>query len=97
MAVHALAIVPLILLEWGGVLPSTFHVANGSLTLSPWIVELTPTATAVILTVTIAGQQLNNFFLMVHTRKVAELAQDRTHAYRWHLEQMLPKPPKPSG
>jgi len=48
LAFHALAIVPLILLEWGGVLPSTFHVANGSLTLSPWIVELTPTATAVI-------------------------------------------------
>ncbi len=91
LVIHALGFVPVLVLELVGVLPSTFHVAGGALVLTPWAVELTPVSTVIVLALVIAGQQAYLTLLLLNWRRASELAQDKIHTHRWHLEQVIPK------
>ena len=96
VALHVLALVPLLVLEQVGVLPSSFHVEAGSLVLTPWAVAMTPVMTGIVMTMSIVGQQAYLIALVVTSRRAATTAQNRIHAMKWHLEQVFSRGAAPS-
>jgi hypothetical protein len=85
-----LPIVAAVILEIAGVLPSTFEFVDGTIVLKTWVLELNPRVSAIMLGATIAVQTLNSTLIAVFQRRAQESAQNQNHAYKWHLERMLP-------
>ena len=77
-------------LELGGVLPPSIRFEDGELVLRAWLIDLTPRTTAMILGLSIVTQIVNTTFVALTGRRAQERAQDRVHAQRWHLQQLLP-------
>ena len=88
---HLLAFAVPVIFEVVGITPSTFHVANGQLVLSPWAVDLTPVGTAVILITAVLAQIGNTTAIGLSERRGQESALDRVHVQSWHLKQLVPK------
>jgi len=89
---HFVPFVAILGLEWAGVLPPTYHIAGGSLVVSPWLVDLTPFNTALIFVATLGAQTVNTAYVMLHSRFSWEAAQNRQHAQAWHLRQVVTAP-----
>ncbi len=87
---HVLAIVPMVILEVVGVLPTTFQIVDGGLLLTPWSLELTPVSAAIILTSACAAQFFNTVFIAITGWRSQEAARNRVHAQSWHLQQLVP-------
>jgi len=97
VAIHALAILPLVILEQLHALPSSFHVEGGGLVLTPWAVHLTPATTGVVMALAIVGQQLYLYVLLQNGKRAQEIAQNRIHAMKWHLEQVFSRGVAPAA
>jgi serine/threonine-protein kinase len=83
-------LVLVVLFEYLGVIPHTTSFVKGALVITSPIVDLTPLRTALLVGLSVLAQVINTVFLFVSTMKVQRAAQDRIHAQRWHLEQLLP-------
>jgi eukaryotic-like serine/threonine-protein kinase len=88
---HALPLAVLLGLEWLGVLPPTFRIANGALVLTAPVVALTPSITAFVIGISVLAQFLNTIAAALAGRAVQERTQDLVHAQKWHLDQLLPR------
>lgn len=88
---HALAFVPFLLLEIVGVLPSTFQLDGRSLILTPPVIDLTPTSTAIMLSMSFFSQCASTILIVVNSRRLQDAMLDRVHTHTWHLEQLLPR------
>jgi hypothetical protein len=77
-------------LEIAGVLPSTFELSHGALRLTSWTLELTPITTAVVLFACLVSQTVSMSFVVLSGRDAAVAAQNRLHAQKWHLSQLIP-------
>ena len=77
-------------LEWGGILPSTYHFDHG-LVLTPWVLDLLPHLTGPILFATTFSQILLVTAMMTVQRDAQNAAQNRVHTQTWHLRQLLPR------
>ena len=91
LAVHAAPIVLLFVLELTGVLPQSFHVEGGSLVITPYAVELTPTALAIVYGVGLFAQIGSTMDIQSTMRAEQEAAQNKIHSQTWHLKQLLPR------
>jgi serine/threonine-protein kinase len=91
VAGHVLAIVPVVILELCGVLPSTFAIVGHSLVLTPHAFEINPVSTTVLLSFAFAVEMAHTIFFIASSRRIYQTAQDRVHTHTWHLEQLLPK------
>jgi serine/threonine-protein kinase len=91
LAPHVASVGLPLALEWFHVLPSTYRVENHTLVNAPWVVDLTPTLTIIIVLLGVISQSVVTVVLMMSDRKIQERAQDRIHAQSWHLRQLLPK------
>jgi len=80
-----------VVLELLGVLPQSIHFHDGGLLLKAWIVDLTPTVTAVVFGGAFLVQLTSTSLVGISTMRVLRAAQDRVHVQSWHLEQLLPK------
>jgi serine/threonine-protein kinase len=78
-------------LEWLGVLPSTYHVGPDGLTLTPWVVSLTPMLTLSLVLVAIGSQLVVTTMVQLARVEMQNRTEDRLYAIRWHLEQLLPR------
>jgi hypothetical protein len=92
---HALAIVPLLALEYTGALPSTFAFEAHRIVFEPWVLDLTPAMAVMMYAIALGTQVASQINLMGVFKRTVEDAQDRRHAQAWHLEQLLPKTPAP--
>ena len=90
VAAHVSAIVPFVLLELAGVLPATMALVDGRMVLTPNVIELTPTSTAIMLGLVFVSQLAVIVYIAIGSRRVHDRTQDRLHAHTWHLEQLLP-------
>ncbi len=95
VAVHFAAFAVVFLLELTGVLPATFHVRDGALALSSWVIDLTPFTTVMIISFSIVVQIVNTSVVALSSRRAQEQAQNAVHAQRWHLQQVLPQQLEP--
>ena len=82
-------VVPLVL-EWVGVLASTYHIDHG-LVLTPRALELTPIYTPMLMLVALASQAAISVALVLIQRRASDAAQNGLHAQTWHLKQLLPR------
>ncbi|HEU0030849.1 MAG TPA: protein kinase [Kofleriaceae bacterium] len=89
VAGHLAPFVLLIGLELVGVLPSTFTTRGGQLVLQSWTLELTPLVTALVLSLVIGAQFTLTVMVTRTSQQAQEAAQDRVHAQRWHLMQLV--------
>jgi hypothetical protein len=78
-------------LELAGVLPQSIHFHDGGLFLTAWIVDLTPTVTAVVFGGAFLVQVTSSALVGISTMRVLRAAQDQVHLQTWHLEQLLPE------
>ncbi|HEY1546832.1 MAG TPA: protein kinase [Kofleriaceae bacterium] len=78
-------------LEWLGVLPSTYHIGPDGLTLTPWVVTLTPMLTLCLVLIAIGSQLVVTTMVQLARATIQTRTEDRLYAIRWHLEQLLPK------
>jgi serine/threonine-protein kinase len=83
-------LVLVVVLEHVGIIPHTTSFVNGALLITSPIIDLTPFRTVLLVGASILTQIVNTVFLFVSTMKVQREAQNRIHAQRWHLEQLLP-------
>ncbi|CAN5918767.1 hypothetical protein BH11MYX2_BH11MYX2_37470 [soil metagenome] len=90
ISLMCLPMVLVVVLGHFGVIPQTTSFEHGALVITSPIVDLTPFRTALLVGLSIVTQILNTAFLFVRTMNVQREAQDRIHAQRWHLEQLLP-------
>jgi len=88
---HALPLVGLLVLEFLGVIPSTFHIDDGGLTFTLWAIELTPTIAVVVFGLAFVSQAIHLTSVTLIGKRAAETAQNHQHAVAWHLRQMLPR------
>jgi hypothetical protein len=93
LAFHLAALFVPLALEWTGVLPPTYHLDGHGLLLTPWTLDLSPTLGLIVLLAAITVQVVSEFVVVLNMRRSQELAQDRLHAQRWHLEQLVPRRP----
>ncbi|MBA3463767.1 MAG: serine/threonine protein kinase [Deltaproteobacteria bacterium] len=91
LAVHAAPIALLFVLELTGVLPQSFHVSAGSLVITPYAVELTPAALAIVYSVGLVAQVGSTMDIQSTMRAEQEAAQNKIHSQTWHLKQLLPR------
>jgi len=91
VAAHCVPVFIVVALEALGLVPSTFQLDPHQVVLTSWVVELTPAATILVLTLSIAMQLLNTASLTLSNRRIQEHAQNRIHVQRWHLQQLLPR------
>jgi hypothetical protein len=54
------------------------------------VVQLTPVTTTVLFALALVAQLANNWIILLTTKRAQEAAQDRVHAQRWHLGQLVP-------
>jgi len=87
---HAAVLVIPIALELVGVLPSTFTTTSGHFVLEPWVLGMTPTATAILNVFVLVAQFGITYTVMMTNRRTHEAAQNRVHSQHWHLHQLLP-------
>lgn len=80
-----------LVLEWVGVLPSTYRVEHHALMLTPWAVNLTPAATIALMLIGITAQAVITSSLMRTQTRAQQHARDLLHAQAWHLKQLLPR------
>ncbi len=90
VATHALPIAILVGCELVGLTPSTFHVSGGQLHITPWVIDATPLNIGFVYALTLIAQMANSTLITLSTRNAQVSAQNRVHAHRWHLMQMLP-------
>ncbi len=88
---HAVPLVGVLLLEYTGVLPSTFHIGTDGLTFTLWAIDLTPTIAIVVFGLAFLTQALHLTSVTLIGKRAAETAQNYQHAVAWHLRQMLPR------
>ncbi len=81
--------VPL-LLEWAGVLPSSYHFSGNALVLSPWAVDVAPVAVVFMILAVVVMQLFTNVFVLDRQRRIQERAQELLHVQKWQLEQLVP-------
>jgi len=77
-------------LEALGVVPATFRLQPHGIELTSWVVDLTPTAAIVVFVLSMISQLVNTVSITLTGRRAQEDAQNRIHAQRWHLQQLLP-------
>ena len=90
LALHVLALIGPLALEWLGVLPPTYHVVGNELALSPWAIHLSPTAMFVLAISVMVMQMIAIVFINVSQRRSADRAHEQLHLYTWHLGQLVP-------
>lgn len=78
-------------LEVAGVVPRSFALEGGRLVLTVPILELTTLTAAALLGTSITVQLVASAVMALSWRRAAERSQDRLHAQRWHLQQLLPR------
>jgi MFS family permease len=88
---HAIPLVGLLALEYLGVIPSTFHVGDGGLTFTLWVIDMTPEIAMVLFGLAFVTQSIHITGVTLIGKRAAEAAQNRQHAVAWHLRQMLPE------
>lgn len=83
-------VAPLVL-EWTGVLPSTYRIDSGGIVLAPWVVDLQPSMTSVLIVIATLVMTLLMTMMIMKQRGAQDVAQDRVHAHTWHLRQLVPR------
>jgi hypothetical protein len=77
-------------LEWLGVIPSTYHLDHG-LVLTPWAIDVDGAFASALIIMALFSQAAIIAAMMVMQRVAQDRAQDRLHAQTWHLQQLLPR------
>ena len=90
IAVGLIPVAALLGLELLGVLPRSFYIEHADLVISPYTMDMTPVSLGVLLSLAYAIQVASSADIQLKLRHEQQLAQDRLHAQRWHLEQLLP-------
>lgn len=93
---HMLVIAIPLTLELAGIVPRTFELGTAGLLLRPWAIQLAPSAFAVIIVGSAALQMLANMLVLDAQRVAQNRAEERTHAQKWQLEQLVPSSGSPS-
>ncbi|MBX3156132.1 MAG: serine/threonine protein kinase [Deltaproteobacteria bacterium] len=90
IAAHFAPLVLLVGLEAVGILPTTFTLDDGRLSLTSWTLDFTPVATTVILVIALIAQCATMTLIILSSRDAQVAAQNRIHAHTWHLRQLVP-------
>jgi serine/threonine-protein kinase len=88
--VHVATVFVPLVLEWSGVLPATYHLADG-LVIKPWAVDVPPQIYLVIILVLAVTQVCSPAFIAARFRRAQEDSQERLHLHHWHLRQLIPE------
>ncbi|HUQ01095.1 MAG TPA: serine/threonine-protein kinase [Kofleriaceae bacterium] len=79
-----------LLLEWQGVLPSTFTIDATGIHIRSWVLHSNPTGTLVVLIGANLGLLLTVVQMALHLRRAQVDSDRRTHLTTWHLRQLVP-------
>jgi serine/threonine protein kinase len=82
-------LLPLVL-EWQGVLPSTFTIDATGIHIRSWVLHSDPTGTLVVLIGANLGLLLTVVQMALHLRRAQVDSERRTHLTTWHLRKLVP-------
>ncbi|MBA3392577.1 MAG: serine/threonine protein kinase [Deltaproteobacteria bacterium] len=88
---QVLAIAVPIVSELVGLTASTFSFEPGQIVLTPYALDLPPSATAGVLVLAMVSQFTNTTIVALNQRNSQQDALDRVYAQKWHVEQLLPQ------
>ncbi len=87
---HLMVIAIPLALELAGLVPRTFELSTAGLLLKPWAVQLAPSAFAVVIIGSAVLQMIGNMLVLDQQRLAQNLAEERNHAQKWQLQQLVP-------
>jgi serine/threonine-protein kinase len=87
---HLLVIAIPLALELTGLLPRTFELGATGLLLRPWAVQMAPSAFVVTILGCAVLQMVANMLVLDAQRVAQNLAEERNHAQKWQLQQLVP-------
>jgi hypothetical protein len=77
------------LLEWGGVLPSSYLFRDGMMCIVPQVTNLPATASLAFLGIASAGAVIISSLYVSRVRGALNAAEERYHVYAWHLRHLV--------
>ena len=87
---HLLVLAVPLVLELAGVLPRTFELTANGLFLKPWALQMAPSAFVTTIVGTAVLQMLGNMLVLDAQRVAQNVAEERNHAQKWQLQQLVP-------
>jgi hypothetical protein len=88
---HVAPLVADFALELTGLTPRTFEFTAHGVTVTPWVLTLTPLAMTIVFSLALLTQFGNTVTSALNARREEEAMRNRLHAQSWHLRQLDPR------
>jgi serine/threonine-protein kinase len=97
VVLNCLAIAVPTVLQWLGLVPSSYVFAHGALTIQPVMLYLPPVPTHLFLLVSNVALVITGCAMMARFRNTLTAAEERLHVQAWQLRQLVPEQARPAS